>query len=120
MVGVSVVVVPSTKGDGGAARIHLGFVPDGEKLVHWTNDAGNVSFHLDVGAEVTLHDINGPGPVPAIAASDEGRAIEFEIRPKKGAKLPEKIKGAAYYYVCEGSEGVCRYLRQPMTISIGK
>ena len=120
MVGVSVVVVPSTKGDGGAARIHLGFTPDREQLVHWTNDAGNVSFHLDVGAEVTLHDFNGPGPVPVIVASDEGRVIEFEIRPKTGAKLPKEIKGAAYYYVCEGTEGVCRYLRQPVTITTGE
>lgn len=118
MVGVSVVVVPSTKGDGGAARVHFGFRPNREKLVHWTNDAGNVSFHLEPGAEVSVHDMNGPGPVPAIAASNERRSVELEIRPKAGGKLPKEIKGAVYYYVCEGAEGVCRYLRHPVTISI--
>jgi hypothetical protein len=120
MVGISVVVVPSTKGDGGAARVHLGFTPSPDKLVHWTNDAGSVSYHLEEGSGVSIHDLNGPGPVPDIPASNEKRAIEFEIRPKGGGKLPGKLKGAVYYYVCEGAEGVCRYLRQPVTITIRK
>ena len=113
-VSASSVVVPSTKGDGGAIRVHLRFKPAAKGNIHWTNDAGNVSFHLEVEGGLVIHDFQGPGEPPQVPASAEERKIEFELRPAKGEKLPAKIKGTAYYYVCEGEEGVCRFLRQPV------
>ena len=52
------------------------------------------------------------------AASQEEPQIEFELRPAGGKKLPMSIEGAAYYYVCGGEEGVCRFLRKPVTIKV--
>ena len=116
----SVVIVPSTKKEDHAVRVHLRFKPSKSKVVHWTNDAGNVSFHFQSSDGFTVHDLQGPGPVPVVSASAEERMIEFEIRPQKGEKLQGEIVGAAYYYVCEGPEGVCRFLRSPITIVMPK
>jgi hypothetical protein len=118
MVLLSSVVVPTTKGDGGAVRVHLRFKPSPKGAVHWTNDAGNVSFYFENTEGFTVHDVQGPESPPKIAASAEERKIEFELRPVDGEMLPAKIEGAAYYYVCEGLEGVCRYLRKPLTIQL--
>ena len=118
LVDTSIVVVPSTKGDGKAVRVHLRFKPSESKKAHWTNDAGNISFHFEKIDGVTIHDLQGPQDPPKKATSAEGRKIEFEIRPVKGKKLPSEVQGSAYYYVCEGAEGVCRYLRQPLTIQL--
>jgi len=117
-VSISSVIVPSTKGEGGAVRVHLRFKPALKGDIHWTNDAGNVSFHLESGGDFSLHDFQGPVEPPKVPASAEERKIEFELRPAKGKKLPETIKGVAYYYVCQGEEGVCRFLRQPVEFKI--
>lgn len=120
LVSASAVVVPSTKGQGGAVRVHLRFKPSIAKKVHWTNDAGNVDFFLDSAEGVSIHDFHGPGNPPAVPASAEERTIEFELRSSGEGKLPKELKGAAYYYVCEGVEGVCQYLRLPMAIKLSR
>lgn len=120
MVGSSVVLVPSTKNQNQAIRVHLRFRPSKSQAVHWTNDAGNVSFHFKSKEGFTIHDFQGPGPVPGLSSSAEERKIEFEIRPVAGGRLPAEIEGSAYYYVCEGVEGVCRFLRKPVKIVLPK
>ena len=112
-----VVVVPSTKGDGQSVRVHLEFTPQEKAEVHWTNDAGNLSFFPDA-TGVKIVDRQGPGKVPAEASTNEVRKLEFEVRPLEGKKLPKQLTGAAFYYVCEGNDGVCRFLRQNLTISL--
>ena len=116
LVQVQTTVVPSTKGDGKAVRVHLHFLPNSGKEVHWTNDAGQLSFHLKEDAGFTIHDFSAPGKVPAELATAEGRAVEFEVRPAPGKKLPKSIDGTAFYYVCLGSEGECQYLGRDLTI----
>ncbi len=119
-VATSVVIVPSTKKEDHAFRVHLRFKPSKLQAVHWTNDAGNVSFHFQSTEGITIHDQQGPGAVPDVPASAEERMIEFEIRARKGEKLPAEIEGVAYYYVCEGAEGVCQFLRRPIKIVLSK
>lgn len=116
LVASSVVVVPSTKGKGNAVRVHLRFLPSATKKAHWTNDAGNVSFHFDETEGFTVHDLQISKVPQDKATSAEERTIEFELRALKGKKLPERLEGAAYYYVCEGVEGVCQFLRQAIVI----
>ncbi len=111
------VVVHSTKGGSPAARVHLRFQPG--EVVTWTNDAGNLSFHLsDEGSEVfTIHDFQ-ESALPKEISTKEERAIEFEVRPKKGQKLPKTIQGAAFYFICTSDDGTCRYLRKDIEITI--
>ncbi len=115
MVSIKAVVVPATKGDAKSVRIYLEFTPQKNLEVHWTNDAGNLSFFPDA-SEIEVVDQQGPGKVPEIPSTTELRKVEFEVRPLAGKTLPKKIQGVAFYFVCEGLDGVCRYLRQEVVI----
>jgi len=117
LVAIQAVVVPSTKGDGKSVRVHLEFSPQNELEVHWTNDAGNLSFFPESDG-VEILDQQGPGEVPPMPSTAETRKGEFEVRPLAGKTLPKEIKATAFYFVCEGVDGVCRYLRQEVTISL--
>lgn len=110
------VVVNSTKGGTSAARIHLSFLP--QETVTWTNDAGNISFHLPKKDQnYTIHDLQTPS-LPKEVSTKEERFIEFEIRAKKGQLLPKTISGSAFYYICTSADGECQYLRQNITIPL--
>ena len=47
-----------------------------------------------------IHDQQIP-KLPKMPSTSEERVIEFEVRPVKGKKLPETLKGAAFYFVCQ-------------------
>ncbi len=113
LVAMHPVVVPSTKGDGGAVRIHIQLTPRAENDIHWSDDVGPVQFFLEPDSPVTIHDLSASAP-----AATGKRTLEFELRPKDGASLPESFRGAAFYYICEGAEGACRFLRNDIVISL--
>lgn len=117
LVKVEAVVVPSTKKAGEAVRVHLRFIPNEKRAVHWTNDAGNLTFFAHE-EKVKIVDREGPGELPAVPSSHEVRTVEFEVRPGEGGKLPRQLKAEAFYFVCEGAMGVCRFLRQDLLISL--
>lgn len=112
-----VVVVPSTNPKAQAVRIHLTFVP--ALTTTWTNDAGNMSFHLnpDIAAEIV--DLKIPA-LPKEISSSETRVIEFALHPKKGQPLPKRLTGAAFYYVCTKTDQTCRYLRNDLVIELNQ
>lgn len=119
LVKVEAVVVPSTDSAKPAARVHLRFRPSKALKVHWTNDAGGLSFFIAEDPAITIHDREPDAPLPKQPASSEERGIEFEVRPADGeTSLPPSIKGAAFYYVCEDLDGVCQYLRQDIEITL--
>lgn len=121
LVTVEATAVPSTKNASPAYRVHLKFSPNAFSEVHWTNDAGPLSFFPDAGdAYVIKHFQKSPVPKNALT-STETRHVEFELRPsEKNAKgaFPQALKGTAYYYVCEDVNGQCLFLRQPVTIPL--
>ena len=103
------VVVSSTNRKQAAVRIHLTLQPSDQTT--WTNEAGNVSFHLASDMDVEVKDLKIP-TLPNYESTTESRVIEFEIHPKAGKKLPDNIKAAAFYYVCTKTNDVCQFLRQ--------
>ena len=109
------VVVSSTKKSSPAVRVHLSFQVAGSST--WTNDAGELSFHLEESDEVSVHDLK-ISDLPKEVSSNEDRQVEFELRPKKGKTLPKEISGAAFYYICTSDDGVCEYLRQDVKITL--
>lgn len=119
LVGSQVVVVASTDSKKSAFRVHLRFRPDPGKEVHWTNDAGPLSFYLEPDPNVSVHDRQPPTARPAELTSSEERSIEFEVRPADGqSALPASLKGTAFYYVCEDVDGLCQFLRQDIEIPL--
>ena len=116
LVSAEVTVVPSTDTKKRAYRVHLRFTPDPEKKVHWTNDAGPLSFFLDGTGGAEVRDLPGPVSAPREEASSEVRSIEFEVRPAAGEEVPKLLTGTAFYYVCEDVDGQCLFLRQDVAI----
>ena len=111
------VIVSSTNRKKSAVRVHLSLQPGAETT--WTNDAGNVSFHLAPDSPVQIRDLKIP-KLPNQDTSHETRVIEFEIHPQAGKALPETLSGAAYYYVCTKTDHTCQFLRQDIVIKLKK
>ena len=119
LVQVEAIAIPSTDRSKPAYRIHLRFRPSAEKKVHWTNDAGRLSFFPESHPSFAIHDRQPDPPLPDKPTTSEERSLEFEIRPTKtGAELPETFRGAAFYYVCEDVNGFCQFLRQDIVIPL--
>ncbi len=49
-----------------------------------------------------------------LALSTETRTVEFEIRYPPD--VTSTVRGYALYFVCEGADAVCRYLRQDFEV----
>ena len=51
--------------------------------------------------------------------SEELRTVEFEVMvPRSASGETAAISGYAVYFVCEGKEGTCRYLRSDVKIEL--
>lgn len=126
LIKVSKVVVPSTKGDRKAVRVHLTLTPNAAKKVHWSNDAGPVAADskIPVGygqkVTVTLHDLAITAPPKDQVTSSEVRHVEFELRPKEGKILPDTASIYLFYYVCEDTNGTCQYLAHEVTFDFSE
>jgi hypothetical protein len=118
LVQVEAIAVSSTDRGKPAYRVHLRFRPSKELKVHWTNDAGRLSFFPADDPAVVIHDRQPDTPLPQQPATNEERSIEFEIRPAAGKQLPASLEGSAFYYVCEDVNGGCQYLRQDIVIRL--
>lgn len=108
-----VVVVPSTNAKASAVRVHITFQPAPQTT--WTNDAGNMSFHLAPDSQVEVRDLKIP-VLPKEVSTSEPRVIEFELHPKPGKELPKRVSGSGFYYVCTKSDQTCRFLRHDLLI----
>ena len=108
-----IVIVPSTNKRSPAVRVHLSFEPSADTT--WTNDAGNISFHLAPDSPVELQDLKIP-TLPPSDSSAETRVIEFEVHPKPGQSLPDALTGSAFYYVCTKSDHTCQYLCHDLSL----
>ncbi len=120
LISLSSVVVPHTSGDAPAARVHLSLMPNDDLRAHWNNEGGGLVVWVDTGdgwrTDAELFEVaNLEAPV-----SDETRTIEFEVHAPEGGRMDDlRVRGYALYYVCEGADGVCLYLRQDFNV-LGK
>ena len=109
-----VIVVPSTKRNAKAYRVHVRMEPNHETDVHWNNENDPPTLFLDpvegwrIEQTMIVGQQNGDS-----ATSDEPRVLEFELRPI-GDDPAKKLSAAVFYYVCEGKLGVCRFLRKDL------
>jgi len=53
-----------------------------------------------------------------LASSSEDRSLDFELRLKKGQKMPEAVTARLFYNVCQGAEGACLFLSQEITVPL--
>lgn len=123
LISVESVVVPSTDKKKPGYRIHLSFSPDAEKDAHWNNESGPMAIWWESAGEWSP-----PKAIQGIevaidaasssATSSETRRIEFELHPAAELPLPASLKGAVFFYVCEGKTGTCQFVRKSFVIDL--
>ncbi|MFP3883204.1 MAG: hypothetical protein ACLFRT_13925 [Actinomycetota bacterium] len=118
LIEVETVVIPSAPRPGDSVRIHLILTPAHTRDAHWNNEAGYSELWVDPPPGWKINDNHQHLPVGTGDVSDETRHLELEVAVPDTAETSETINGYLLYYVCEGSAGVCVYLRQDLEISI--
>ena len=119
LIEIDAVPVPGKIKPGQASRVHVTFNVNAKLKAHWNNESDEGAFWIDApdgwSVEKRLWELpNGEG-----TTSVEERKIEFEVRAPKDAKPGKhKLDCYALYYVCEGVDGTCLYLRQDVAIEI--
>ncbi len=126
LIEIESVVVPATTSRGGAAyRVHVLMRANAKLDAHWNNEVEPtvVWFDPPEGWAVDQRLVSPPMPSGS-AVSDELRRVEAEVRDGEAgvdggeASGPRKLGGHVLYYVCEGADGTCLYLRQDFEIAL--
>jgi len=123
LIEIETIDVPSTqRGQAGARRVHLVFSTNEAHKAHWNNEVDELVCRLNPPEGVTVSKRHLTHPIPDdVATSTEDRVVEFEVRADESRAdddKPLRIPGYALYYVCEGAEGVCLYLRKDFEVVI--
>jgi hypothetical protein len=111
--------VPGKLKAGDATRVHLTFKVNAAHKAHWNNEAGESVLWIETPEGWSADKKLWTLPTGKGETSEEDRKIEFELRARKESKPGAlKIKAFALYYVCEGADGTCLYLRQDLEIAL--
>lgn len=119
---IDVAVVPHTgdrgnKSEARGAQVHLSLRPSQELDVHWGNDAGPTWVWIEETANSGLDQTEFTLQMPGEPVSSELRRLDFTV----AASAPvQTLRGTAYYFVCEGKLGQCRYLAQDFEIALAR
>ena len=94
--------------------------PNPAKEAHWNHEAGALQVWVTPPPEwkVDRRLLEHP-PCSDVATSEELRNLSFEVQLPPGTK-EGVIDAYALYFVCEGVDGVCMFLRQDFKISVQK
>lgn len=120
LVSVETTVVPGTRTAQDAAiplQVHLAFHPDGERKVHWNNEAEGLTVWLEPPPGVTVEPRKITVPNPPEVLSEEIRQLSFEAEvTATDGEL--SLPGYALYYICEDVDGICLYRRQDLAVEV--
>ncbi len=116
---IDVAVVPHTgdreqRSEARGSQVHLALRPSREMDVHWSNDAGPTQIWIDNAVESGLERPELTLPVPGELVSSEPRCADFTVASATG----EVLRGTAFYFVCEGVDGQCRFLAQDFEVVV--
>lgn len=114
-----VTLVPSRLRPGGSARVHIALSPDADRKAHWNNEADPLRVWVDMpkGWKVSQqsHSVAGPSKRET---STETRRIDFEVQAPADATGITKLTVYALYFVCEGENGACLFLRLDIDVNV--
>jgi hypothetical protein len=119
LIKISAVPVPGKLQAGVASRVHVTFEVNADLKAHWNNESGEAQFWIDAPQGWSIEKRLWPLPQGPGATSIEQRKLEFEVRAPKDVKPGKHVLECyALYYVCEGADGTCLYLRQEISITL--
>jgi hypothetical protein len=118
-ISIDVAVVPHTgAGDGEkerAVQVHIALRPSATRAVHWNNDAGPSEVWFDDAAKAGLAPSGYTLPSGEAPTSSEPRFLDFTLPdPIAG----QSLRGTAFYFVCEGEQGECRFMAQDFELVV--
>ena len=116
LVAIESAVAFDTSGQGSVATVHLALRPDADRSVHWNHEAGPaVVVWIEEPVSQRLE-----SPPHEEAATSEGLVtLTFECTLAEDVD-EELLSGYALYYVCEGEDGTCLYLRQDFEVPVSR
>jgi len=116
LIGVETAVAFDSSGAGETASVHVALRPDATRDAHWNHEAGpTVELWVDAPSPQRL-DVAPRADVPT---SEELKTLSFEVTLPEGED-ELVLPGYALYYVCEGAEGTCLYLRQDFEVVVAR
>lgn len=119
LIEVEVAVVPSRIRSGKSTRVHIDFLPAESLEAHWNNEAEPLRIWVDLPEGWETKSLLLSAPQPEEIESIEMRHIDFGILTPEGLDPgPIQITAYALYYVCEGKNGTCQFLRKDIKIQI--
>jgi len=113
-----ITVVPARVKPGEAVRVHVTLRPVAELKAHWNNEVNGVVLRANPPAGWMVDQVQQELPLPPTAVSNEPRTAEFEFLTSATASGEFEIPAYALYYVCEDTNGTCRYRRQNLRVNI--
>jgi len=116
---LDVTVVPHTEDQGKeqatrGVQVHLSLRPSVRHAAHWSGETGPVQVWLEDAAELGLERALLSVPVPASEESLETLRADFTVQAGRATTL----HGTAYYFVCGGKDGECRFLAQEFEVDL--
>jgi hypothetical protein len=121
LIDVQATLVPSTDPKSRAFRAHLELRPNAQRRAYWNNEAGALSLWFTDDSAWRAE----PNPVRHTLSPDtpptsrETRHLEFEISSSPDNSPAEQtLGGDLFYYVCEGEEGTCLFLRTKVNLTL--
>ena len=112
------VTVPRNIRPARTARVHITLRPNRELDAHWNNEAQPLRLWVEPpeGWKIDSRLLTAPqGKQPE---TSEPRTLEFEVLAPADAKGKTTLNAYALYYVCQGLDGACYFLRQDIPITL--
>jgi hypothetical protein len=117
---IETAVAFGTTGNEPVASVHLALRPNPAKEAHWNHEAGALQVWVTPPAEWKVdRRLLEHAPRSDVATSEELRNLSFEVRLPSGVS-EGVLEAYALYFVCEGVDGVCMFLRQDFEIPVKK
>ncbi len=119
LIEVEAAIVPSRIRSGKSTRVHIDFLPAESLQAHWNNEAEPLRVWVNLPEGWETESLLLSAPQPEEIESLEKRHIDFGILTPEGLEPgPVPITAYALYYVCEGKNGTCQFLRKDIKIQI--
>ena len=119
LIGVETAVVPPVVRAGDSLRMHVTMRPDRQRDAHWNNEAEPLRVWLELPSDWQAERRLLTAPQGAQAETSETRHLEVEVQlPREVSPGQVEVPLYAVYYVCEGKQGTCLFVRQDFSVTV--
>jgi tetratricopeptide (TPR) repeat protein len=117
-----VTVIPPQIKPEGTVRVYVTLRPNDKRKAYWNNEAEPLKLWIDPPGGWKAQPQLLIAPQDNKPETSEPRHIEFELTAATDTSGTFKLSAYALYYVCEGANGTCAFLRQdiPVTVRVEK